>query len=103
MWNLLVRLFRSKNVSVQPLRSANISIPQTKQLTKDIIEHVQLTKGDLKNITSIRDILNEQAENIANRHYKLIMDTKRTRNIFEHFPTRERWIHLFTNYIYQMG
>lgn len=99
----MVRLFRSKNVSVQSLQSTDLSIPQTKQLTKDIIEHVQLTKNDLKNITSIRDILNDQAKNIANRHYKLIMDTKKTKGIFEHFTTRERWIDLFTGYIYKMG
>lgn len=99
----MVSLFRRKNVSVQPLKATNLSIPQTDQLTKGIIEHVQLSKTDLENIVSIRHILNEQAENIANRHYKLIMDTKETKGIFEHFTSRERWINLFTNYIHKMG
>lgn len=96
-------LFRRKSVDVHPLRKTDIALPKDEQFLQAIVEHVQLTKQDFKHIQLIQDILEEQAINIAKRHYKLIMDTQETKQIFNKFTTHERWIKLFTGYVQHMA
>lgn len=95
--------FRKKTVDIEPLISTDLSIPHDEYLSKDIIEHVQLTNADLEHIRSISDIILEQANHIASKHYQLIMKSKDTKTIFEQFTTYDRWIKVFTTYLKQMA
>lgn len=96
-------LFRRKKVEVQDFKKMDLRLSENQQYLRSIIEHVQLTKQDFIHIREIQDILEAQASNIAETHYKLLMDTKETREIFDRFTTHERWINLFTGYIRQMA
>lgn len=99
----MVAFFNRKKVSVHETKPTDLSIQETEHLTIDLIQHLQLNNSDLEHISLIKDIIIEQAENIANRHYELIMEAKETKEIFTSNTEYKRWIHIFTNYLKEMS
>lgn len=99
----MVHLFKRKLVTVHEPEVSDLNVRETEHLTIDLINHLQLNEQDLHHIASIKDIIIDQAESIANRHYQLIMKAAETREIFQNATAYDRWINVFTSYLNELA
>lgn len=99
----MVHLFKRKLVTVHESEVSDLNVRETEHLTIDLINHLQLNEQDLHHIASIKDIIIDQAENIAKRHYQLIMKAAETREIFQNATAYDRWINVFTSYLNELA
>lgn len=96
-------LRRRTKVNIAPLQRTNISIANVDSQIQDIIHLVQLTDEDIQYIQLIGHIINEHAEEIAKRHYEMILELDDVKEIFDRYTTYDRYVPAFTNYLKQIA
>lgn len=68
----------------------------------DILKLVQLTSKDIRMLSLIDDLMEKHATNLAERHYNMLMELPKTKEIFNKFTTYERYITAITAYFKQL-
>lgn len=99
----MVAFFIKSKASIIESKPTNLTIKESEFLTTDLINHLQLRQKDLHYIASIKDIILQEANNIANRHYELIMKADETREIFTKHTEYDRWINVFSSYLHELA
>lgn len=97
----MLTLFRKNKVDV-PEFTTELSLDEIPNDIHDIMKLVQLTKQDINYLSFIDDIMEEHAQEIAERHYNMIMDIPEMKEIFNEYTTYERYISAITTYYKQL-
>ena len=97
----MLTLFRKNKVDV-PEFTTELSLDEIPNDIHDIMRLVQLTKQDINYLSFIDDIMEEHAQEIAERHYNMIMDIPEMKEIFNEYTTYERYISAITKYYKQL-
>lgn len=100
---MLSKLRRYKTPEPTPITRTNISFANIDSQLEDIFHLVQLTKEDIDHLQFIDDLINEHAEEIAKRHYNMIMELPQVKEIFHEYTKFDRYVPVFTNYLKQMA
>jgi len=93
---------KNKHVRIDEFQNNSFQDRKFPEHIYDIIKLSQLTPEDIESLKLIDDIMEQHAETIAKRHYKMIMEITEIKTIFETFTTYDRYVSAITKYYKQL-
>ncbi len=91
-----------KPVLIKDFENSQFKANELPNHIHEIIKLSQLTPDDLESLKLIDYLMEEHAETMADRHYKMIMELPQIKEIFNKFTTYDRYVPAITNYYKQL-
>lgn len=100
--DMIARLMKkNKQINIPTFTASDLNNSLSEHI-QEIIKLVQLSKKDLDHLHLIDDIMEEHAQEIAERHYEMIMDIPELKQLFDQFTTYDRYVPAIVHYYKQL-
>src|SRR5690625_2150230 len=97
--DVMFRLFKQgRSLRPNKLQMTDLSVAHLGSEVQDSVHLVQLTEEILTHLQYIDDVMSAHAEDIAKRHYDMIMQLDEVRETFDQYTTFDRYVPSFTKY-----
>lgn len=85
-------------VKIAPIHHNTLHVDELSKRINEFLLLLQITEEDFQHVSKLHPLMLEHADQIADRHYEIIMKIPEIKEIFERNTVYERYINAITNY-----